>query len=1010
MKAIKDLPVMKSLPPGIQVTEAGDAELQAELFDGFGSAMRNGLMMVYVVLAVLFGSLLQPLTILVSLPLALGGAIVGLLATNKPISAPVVIGILMLMGIVTKNAIMLVDFAIEAMRRGVERTTAIIEAGRMRARPIVMTTIAMAAGMAPSALAIGAGGEFRSPMAIAVIGGLTASTLLSLLFVPTLFTLVDDVGRITGRIFGRLIGPTGETPTPPVPVSPGGLPMAEAPRLVPQLTPQGTPPRISAEPSPEDDRILICANADNAIRWTEGERLNDLFERRCDELADAEAVVTDAATYSFRDLDDRANQVARYLLSQGLKPGDRIGLVFDKTFDTYVALLAVLKLHAAYVPLDAGFPNDRISFICGDAEVKAILSLSIFSAKLDVLEVPKIFLDTVTAEIDAQPKTRLTDAERAPSSDQLAYLIYTSGTTGTPKGVAIEHASICNFVRVAAEVYGMKPGDRCYQGMTIAFDFSVEELWVPLLAGATLVPGKPGTSLVGSDLADYLAAKHVTVMCCVPTLLGTIERDLPDLRILLVSGEACPQNLVTRWQRPGRIMLNAYGPTEATVTCTLTELYPNKPVTIGGPLPTYSIVILAEDKDEALARGAMGEIARRRHRARRRLSQPPGPDGKEVHPGLPAHRQQPVRAHLPHRRPRPHQRQQRGRIPRPHRHPGQGPRLSHRTGGDRVGPGADAAHFAGRGECLRARAGRGRTRRLLRAQAGDGGPAAQRGRREAAQAAAALHGAGLSRAPRHHPDDDQPQGRPQEPAGAQGAAHGGRQRQFRRRQDADRGRAGARPRRRHEARPRVGHRQLLPGSRRAFAADGALRLGDPQADAHFGGIDARHLSQPDGREARRASRYAAGRSADADEPGADPGAVGVRVLHLRLLPASVLCRLRHVRALAVCARAGMGLRRHRRLGLLLRPLGDLRVRVVRDPDRDPDPRQMAAGRALDRRHVPDLGPALFPLLAGAQPDPGEPDGAVRRQPASTICIYACSACGSAATASSPRRWCRSAPT
>ena len=208
MAAIKTLPVMKGLPPGIKVTEGGDAELQAELFDGFGSAMRNGLMMVYVVLAVLFGSLLQPLTILISLPLALGGAIAGLLATNKPISAPVVIGILMLMGIVTKNAIMLVDFAIEAMHKGIDRTTAIIESGRMRARPIVMTTIAMAAGMAPSALAIGAGGEFRSPMAIAVICGLTASTLLSLLFVPTLFTLVDDVGRISWRVFGRFVGPS----------------------------------------------------------------------------------------------------------------------------------------------------------------------------------------------------------------------------------------------------------------------------------------------------------------------------------------------------------------------------------------------------------------------------------------------------------------------------------------------------------------------------------------------------------------------------------------------------------------------------------------------------------------------------------------------------------------------------------------------------------------------------------------------------------------------------------
>jgi multidrug efflux pump subunit AcrB len=212
MAAIKDLPVMQSLPPGIRVTEAGDAELQAELFDGFGSAMRNGLMMVYVVLAILFGSLLQPLTIMISLPLALGGAIVGLLATNKPISAPVVIGILMLMGIVTKNAIMLVDFAIESMHRGTGRTDAIVDAGRKRARPIVMTTIAMIAGMMPAAVGLDSGGEFRAPMAIAVIGGLLSSTLLSLVFVPAVFAVMDDIGRLVWRVFSRFIGQADEEP------------------------------------------------------------------------------------------------------------------------------------------------------------------------------------------------------------------------------------------------------------------------------------------------------------------------------------------------------------------------------------------------------------------------------------------------------------------------------------------------------------------------------------------------------------------------------------------------------------------------------------------------------------------------------------------------------------------------------------------------------------------------------------------------------------------------------
>ena len=198
------------LPPGIAVSGGGDVELQGELFEEFGEAMRNGLMSVYVVLAILFASLLHPFTILFSLPLSITGAIAGLLIMSLPITLPVVIGFLMLMGIVTKNAIMLLDFAIEGMHAGVERTAAIMDAGRKRARPIIMTTLAMVAGMLPSALAWGAGGEFRSPMAIAVIGGLIVSTLLSLFFVPALFTIMDDFGRLLWRIFGRFVGKADE--------------------------------------------------------------------------------------------------------------------------------------------------------------------------------------------------------------------------------------------------------------------------------------------------------------------------------------------------------------------------------------------------------------------------------------------------------------------------------------------------------------------------------------------------------------------------------------------------------------------------------------------------------------------------------------------------------------------------------------------------------------------------------------------------------------------------------
>jgi len=212
MKAIYALPVMKNLPKGVSVQQSGDAESLNELSEGFASVMTLGLMMVYAVLVMLFGTFLQPITILFSLPLSIGGAIMALMLTGKQLTVPVWIGMLMLMGIVTKNAIMLVDFAIEAIRQGMNRDAAIIDAGQKRARPIIMTTIAMVAGMMPSALSFGAGGEFRSPMALAVIGGLIFSTVLSLIFVPAMFSMMDDLSHVLWRFSKRFVssGEEGE--------------------------------------------------------------------------------------------------------------------------------------------------------------------------------------------------------------------------------------------------------------------------------------------------------------------------------------------------------------------------------------------------------------------------------------------------------------------------------------------------------------------------------------------------------------------------------------------------------------------------------------------------------------------------------------------------------------------------------------------------------------------------------------------------------------------------------
>jgi multidrug efflux pump subunit AcrB len=203
--AVQKLPSIQSLPAGVKQTEIGDAEVMGELFASFGLAMLTGVLCIFIVLILLFKDVLQPVTILAALPLSLGGAFVGLLVANKSFSMPSLIGLIMLMGIATKNSILLVEYAIVARRdHGMNRWDALLDACHKRARPIVMTTIAMGAGMLPVAASWGSGdGSFRSPMAVAVIGGLITSTFLSLLVIPVVFTFVDDIAQWVKKLFRR---------------------------------------------------------------------------------------------------------------------------------------------------------------------------------------------------------------------------------------------------------------------------------------------------------------------------------------------------------------------------------------------------------------------------------------------------------------------------------------------------------------------------------------------------------------------------------------------------------------------------------------------------------------------------------------------------------------------------------------------------------------------------------------------------------------------------------------
>ena len=265
--------------------------------------------------------------------------------------------------------------------------------------------------------------------------------------------------------------------------------------------------------------------------------------RRATDRLCVDAPRTLALTYA--EVDARANQLARHLLLRGIGPGHRVALLFDDPVQAYVAMLAVLKAGAAYVPLDPGFPADRIAYIVvgrrGDGRAVAVAPARRTWRRCgrEVVAVDDMAGRIGRAEPCPGDRRRARAGARRAGLHHLHLRLH--GTAEGRGGRA--RAASCNFVRVAAEVYGYRPDDRVYQGLTIAFDFSVEEIWVPWAVGATLVPKPPGGSLLGVDLHAFLTERRVTAMCCVPTLLATLEDDLPALRFLLVSGEACPHDL-----------------------------------------------------------------------------------------------------------------------------------------------------------------------------------------------------------------------------------------------------------------------------------------------------------------------------------------------------------------------------------------------------------------------------------------------------------------------------------
>jgi amino acid adenylation domain-containing protein len=341
--------------------------------------------------------------------------------------------------------------------------------------------------------------------------------------------------------------------------------------------------------------VLFYTRIANSVKY-----MSNFFEQTCLLYPNNIAVICGSSQLTYLQLDRRANRLANLLLLRGLQEGQTVGIYMERSIDTYIALLAVLKAGGAFVPLDPSFPTDRVAFIAQDADLQDLITTTTMRENTRELPCRVLEIDDVREGLAYQPST---DPYIRVSPTSLSYIIYTSGTTGRPKGVGITHANIANFLRVIPSIYNVKSTDRVYQGMSTAFDFSVEEIWPTWIRGATLVAGPTDARRLGHGLTTFLIEHKITVLYCVPTLLATIDQNVPTVRTLLVGGEACPADLVRRWYRPGRRMLNTYGPTETTVTATWCELYPDRPVTIGVPVPTYHVYIL----DEHLRPGKHGE-------------------------------------------------------------------------------------------------------------------------------------------------------------------------------------------------------------------------------------------------------------------------------------------------------------------------------------------------------------------------------------------------------------------
>ena len=336
------------------------------------------------------------------------------------------------------------------------------------------------------------------------------------------------------------------------------------------------------------------------------ETLADIFEATASILPHHTALIFGVRKLSYSELDELSNNAASVLIADGVRPGQIVGLWLPRGIELLVMQLAIAKTGAAWLPFDADTPVDRIEICLNDANAVGLLSCEAFIQKWH-----EPFPTFWHSEALLSPQQAPLRRRSGVLPDHPAYVIYTSGSTGKPKGIQIHQGAICHFLRSENSQLGVNKTDLVYQGFSVAFDMSFEEIWISYLVGATIWIAPKELASDPEELPLALIQHGITVLHAVPTLLALFTLDLPNLRIINLGGEACPEALANKWAISGRKVFNTYGPTEATVSASLAELHAGEPVTIGRPLPNYVLLVIEPEPKgnlRLLPRGETGEL------------------------------------------------------------------------------------------------------------------------------------------------------------------------------------------------------------------------------------------------------------------------------------------------------------------------------------------------------------------------------------------------------------------